>query len=147
MFFCEFWKIFKDIFFFVRTPPDDCFLCLLCVKFWVFQDTSLIEHFRKTAISCTRWRISTIRYSKKLFHRSFQACCTRTISSHSKAFIYLKSLKTVCEKVNLSWSCEMSTFKLTEKPLSHIFLHAFCLHFLRILTITQALKASQHNLF
>ena len=28
----------------------------------------------------------------------------------------------------------MPTFKLTKKTLSHIFLHAFCLHFLRILT-------------
>ena len=28
MFFCEFCKIFKDIFSFDRTPHDDCFLCL-----------------------------------------------------------------------------------------------------------------------
>ena len=28
MFFCEFCKVFKDIFSFGRTPQDDCFLCL-----------------------------------------------------------------------------------------------------------------------
>ena len=31
----------------------------------------------------------------------FQEFYTRMRSSHSKAFIYLKSLKTICEKVNL----------------------------------------------
>ena len=43
----------------------------------------------------------------------------------------------------------MPTFKLTKKTLSHI-IHAFCLHFLRILTTTfpeEALKVSQHNFF
>ena len=52
MFFCEFFKIFKDIFSFDRTPPDDdCFLCL-SVNFEFFR-TSFIEHLRKTAILCT----------------------------------------------------------------------------------------------
>ena len=44
----------------------------------------------------------------------------------------------------------MPTFKLTKKPLSHIFLLAFYLHFLRILTTAfpeEALKNSQHNFF
>ena len=31
----------------------------------------------------------------------------RTKSIHSKMFIYLKSLKIVCEEVNSYWSCEM----------------------------------------
>ena len=122
------------------------FIC----EFWVFQNTSFIQHLRKTAISCTSWRISSTRYSKKLFHRSFQVFYIRTRSSHSKAFIYFKSLKNVCEEVNLEWSCEMPTFKLTKKTLSQIFLHAFCLHFLRILTTNvpkEALKVSQHNFF
>ena len=85
MFFCEFCKIFKDIFSFDRTPQDDCFLCLY-VNFEFFR-TLLLEHLRKTAISCTSWRISTTRYSKKLFHRSFQAFYTRTRSSHSKVYL------------------------------------------------------------
>ena len=44
----------------------------------------------------------------------------------------------------------MPTFKLTKKTLSHIFIAAFCLHVLRILTTTfpeEALKVSQHNFF
>ena len=36
MFFCEFSKVFKDIFTFDRTPPDDCFLCL-SVNFEFFR--------------------------------------------------------------------------------------------------------------
>ena len=36
MFFCEFSKIFKDIFSFGRTPQDDCFLCL-SVNFEFFR--------------------------------------------------------------------------------------------------------------
>ena len=97
-----------------------------CVYLWIL---SFSEHFfyrapRKTAISCTSWRISTTRYIKKLFHRSFQAYYTRTRSSNSKVFTYLKSLKTVCEEVNLL-SCKMPTFKFPKK-LSH--LHSCILH-------------------
>ena len=40
------------------------------------------------------------------------------------------------EELNLWWSCEMPTCKLMKKTLSHIVLYAFCLHFLRINTIT-----------
>ena len=36
MFFCEFCKIFKGIFSFGRTPPDDYFLCL-SVNFEFFR--------------------------------------------------------------------------------------------------------------
>ena len=36
MFFCEFCKIFKDIFSFDRTPQDDCFLCM-SVNFQFFR--------------------------------------------------------------------------------------------------------------
>ena len=49
MFFCEFCKMFKDIISFGRTPQLLAFICEL----WVFQNTSFIEHLRKTAISCT----------------------------------------------------------------------------------------------
>ena len=44
---------------------------------------------------------------KNYFTGAFQAFYTRSRSIHSKAFIYLKSQKTVCEGVNLLWSCEM----------------------------------------
>ena len=41
MFLCEFCKIFKNIFFFDRTPPDDCFMGL-CVNFKKFFETLLL---------------------------------------------------------------------------------------------------------
>ena len=74
-----------------------------CIYLWIL---SFSEHFfhtapPETAISCPGRRISTTRYSKKLFHRSFQAFYTRTRSNHSKEFIDLKSLKTVCDEVYL----------------------------------------------
>ena len=43
-----------------------------------------------------------------------------------------------------------ANLQVNEKTLSHIFIDAFCLHFLRILTTTfpeEALKGSQHNFF
>ena len=52
---------------------------------------------------------------KNYFTGAFQAFYTRSRSSHSKAFIYSKSQKTICEGVTLSWSCEMPTCKLTKK--------------------------------
>ena len=100
IFFSEFCKIFKNIFSFDRTPPDDCFLSL-SVNFETFFNTSFIEHLEETAILCTSCWISTTRYSKNYFTDAFQAFYLRLKSSHSKVFIYLKSLKTVCEKVNL----------------------------------------------
>ena len=73
---------------------------------------------------------------KSYFTGAFRAFCTRSRSSHSKAFIYLKSQKTVCEGVNVMKLRDaqrlVSTCKLTKKPRSHILLHAFCLHFLRL---------------
>ena len=63
---------------------------------------------------------------------AFQASYTRLRSSDSKVFIYIKSLKTVCEEVNLKWSCEMPTCSFTKWSLSGILFHVFCLHFLRM---------------
>ena len=42
MFFCEFCKMFENIFSFDRTPPDDCFLCL-CVNFEKFFRKFLLQ--------------------------------------------------------------------------------------------------------
>ena len=56
---------------FDRTPPDDCFLCL-SENFEKFFRTPLLQSTsRKLLISCTSCRISTTRYSKKLFHNCF----------------------------------------------------------------------------
>ena len=83
---------FKNIFYFERTP-DDCFLCL-SMNFERFP-----EHFFYRASPgncyCMSKLQNSTKYSKKLLHTgSFQAFCTRSRSSHSKVFIYLRSLKT-----------------------------------------------------
>ena len=71
MFFCEFCKIFKNIFW--QNTSGWLLLVFIC-EFWdVFQNTSFIEHLGETAILCTSCRISTTRYSKKLFHRCFSS--------------------------------------------------------------------------
>ena len=66
-FFCEFYKIFKNIFW---QNTSGWLLLVFIWEFWeVFQNTSFIEHL----ISCTSCRISTTRYSKKLFHKCFSS--------------------------------------------------------------------------
>ena len=123
----------------------------------------MAEHIRMTT-SCVYLFYILISFSDQLFYRAplgnclfhlqvaefqpsdtvkiyftgtFQAFYTRTRSSHSKAFIYLKFLKIICGEVNTQWNCEMPTWKFTKKALSNILFQVFCLHFLRI----------QHNYF
>ena len=58
---------------FDRTSLDDCFLCL-SVNFEKFFRTPILwSTSGKLLISCTSCRISTCRYSKKLFHRCFSS--------------------------------------------------------------------------
>ena len=73
MFSCEFCKIFKKLF--SCTPPEDCF-CFIHVQVAEFQPADTVKNY---------------------FSGAFQAFYTRTWSSHSKAFIYLKSLNFICE--------------------------------------------------
>ena len=88
----NFSKFFRTSF--DRTPLDDSSLSLSVNFEKCFT--------KKLLISWTSCRISTWRYSEKLFFTSaFQAFFTRTRSGHSKAFIYLKSLKIICKKVTL----------------------------------------------
>ena len=64
MFFWEFYKISKNIF---SLNTSRWLLFVFIGEFWeVFQKTSFIKHL----ISCTSCKISTTRYSKKLFHKS-----------------------------------------------------------------------------
>ena len=100
MFFCEFCKIFKNIFSFHRTPPDDFFLGI-SANFDKFFRTLLyfIKNLWETASLVAEFQpLDTV---KNYFTGAFQAFYTRMRSSHSKAFTYLKSLKTICEEVNL----------------------------------------------
>ena len=88
----NFSKFFRTSF--DRTSLDDCFLSL-SVNFEKFFTEKLL-------ISWTSYRISTWRYGEKLFFTgAFQAFFTKTRSGHSKAFIYLKSLKIICKEVTL----------------------------------------------
>ena len=85
-----------------RTPPDDCFLPVFICGFWeVFQNTSFTEHLWQTSL----FHVKVAKFqppdtAKNYFTGAFQAFYIRTRSSHSKAFIYLKSLKIICEEVN-----------------------------------------------
>ena len=90
MIFRDFWKIFANTSSFNRTAPDDCFLCLSMnfEKFFIIP--ILWSTSGKVLILGTSCRISTTRYSKKLFPRY-----------HSKTFTYLEYLKTICKEVNL----------------------------------------------
>ena len=77
---------------------------------------------------------------KKYFIGALQAFRTRTRSSHSKAFIYLKSLKIICEEVNSKWSCEMSNCKFTKKTFTHPPSCIFVFLFSERITITSFVR-------
>ena len=102
----NFAKSLEHLFFWQNT--SGWLLLVFICEFWdIFQNTSFKEHLGETAILCTSCRISTTNTIKNYFTGAFQAFYTKSRSNHSKAFIYLKSQKTVCEGVNLLWSCKM----------------------------------------
>ena len=85
---------------FGRTPTDDCFLSL-SVNFVKFFRTPL---YRVPSVNCL-FHVQVAQFQpedvvKNYFIGAFQAFYKRTRTSHSKAFIYLNSLKIVSEEVN-----------------------------------------------
>ena len=86
---------------FYRTPPDDCFLCLPVIL------RSFSDHlFYRAPLGNCLFHVQVAEFQppdtvKNYFTGAFQAFYTRSRDSQSKVFIYLKSLKTVCEEVNL----------------------------------------------
>ena len=132
-----------------RTPPDDCFLWL-SVNLRSFSD----HLFYRAPLGNCLFHVQVTEFEppdtvKKYFTIAFQAFYTSTRSCYPKAFIYLKSLKIICEQVNLQWSCEMPGCKLTKKTLSHI-LHDFTFIFSEHITITfskEALNVCEDNFF
>ena len=94
--FAKFLRISVD-----RTPPDDCFLCYLRIL------RSYSDHlFSRAPLGNCLLHVQVAGFQppdkvKKYFTSAFQAFYTRTRSSNSKAFIYWKSLKMICEEVNL----------------------------------------------
>ena len=136
MLFCEFCKISKNIFW--QSTSGWLLLKFIC-EFWeVFQNISFIEHLWETAYFMYKLHFNQTVFQpantvKNYFTGAIEAFYTRTRSSHLKAYIYLKSLKIICEEVNSLWSCEMTNCKYTKKnsvtyPPS---CNTFCLHFLR----------------
>ena len=117
-FFCEFCKTFKNIFSFDKTPPDGCFLCL-SVNFEMFSELLLQSTSGKLLFGVQVAEFQPPDTVKNYFTGAFQAFYIRSRGSHSKAFIYIKFLKTVCEEVNLLWSCEMPTSRVTCNLLVH----------------------------
>ena len=148
MFFCEFFKIFRKIFPLNRTPPDDCSLCLSMNFEKFFRTLLLLSTCGRLLFHVQEDEFEPPDTVKNYFTGAFHACYARTRSSHSKAFIYLKSLKAVCEVVNLS--CKMPSCKFRTKTLSHILLQVFVFIFIECITITSSeapLKVSEHNFF
>ena len=100
MFFREFDKIFKNIFW---QNTSEWLLPVLSVNFL----RSFWEYlFYRLPMGNCLFHVQVAEFQppdtiKNYFTSAFQPFYTRTRSSHSKAFIYLKSLKIICEEVNL----------------------------------------------
>ena len=94
-----------------------------CFYLWILRSFS--EHFfNRTPLGNWFFHVQVAEFQqpdtvKNYFTDAFQAFYTRTGSSHSKAFIYLKSLKIICEEVNQYWSCKMPTCKFTKNFFTH----------------------------
>ena len=82
---------------FLRTSFDDCFLCL----------RSFPDHlFYRAPLGNCLFHLQVAEFQpphtvKKYFIGAFQVFYTRRRSSCSNAFMYLKSLKIICEEVDL----------------------------------------------
>ena len=121
MFFSEFCEIFKNTFL-----KEHLQMVAPGIYLWICRSFS--EHLRTAYFI---YKLQDFNQHIKLFHRYLSRFCKRTRSNYSKVFIWLKPLKVICEEVNLQWSCEMLACTFTKKSILRIFLHVFCLHFLR----------------
>ena len=71
-----------------------------CVYLWILRRYS--EHlFFKPPLGNCLFHMQVAEFQPLDFKGALQAFYTKIKSSHSKAFIYLKSLETICEEVNL----------------------------------------------
>ena len=88
---------------FDRTPPDDSFLCL-SANFEKFFTTPLLTLLAPLGNCLFHGQVAEFQPANTIENYltgDFQAFYTRTRGSHSKALICLKSLKIICEEVNL----------------------------------------------
>ena len=129
MIFCEFCKIFKNIFSFDRTPPDDCFLCL-SVNFEKFFRTLLSQSTSgKLLFHVQVAEFQPPNTVKKLLHRCFSSILYK-IEKQPFEGVYLKSLKAV--KKLICNEQQDAKLQLYEKKLTHPLHVFFCLDFLRM---------------
>ena len=93
---------FKNIFSFDRTPPDDCFLCL-SMNFERFFRTLLLYSITGKLLLHVQAAEFHQMQQKTTSQVLFKHFFTRSRSSHSKVFMYLRSLKTkkklICNEV------------------------------------------------
>ena len=98
--FCEFCKHFKNIFFFWQNTSGWLLLVFIC-EFWeVFQNTFFIKvplgnclfHVEVAEFQ----PLDTMKNISQVLFKHFKSG-----KSHSKAFMYLKSLEIICEEVHL----------------------------------------------
>ena len=88
----------------------------------IFQNTSLIQHFWETAYFITSCQVAEFQPAVKNFTDAFQTFYKGTRSSLSKAFIYLISVKIICEEAN---SRPVETVETGWSPPSHRILPNF----------------------
>ena len=125
-----------------------------CVYLWILRSFSEQLFFRAPLGNCL-FHLQVAEFQaadtvENIFTGAFQALYKRTRSSHSKAFIYLKFIKIICEEVNSWWSCEMSTCKFTKKLFHTSSLMYFAFIFSECITITfseGALKVCDSTIF
>ena len=100
MFFCEFGKIPKNIFW---QSTSGWLLPKFICEFWeVFQNISFIEHLRNYLFHVQVAVFQPADTVKNYFTGAYLSIVYKnTRRSHLKAFIYLKSLKIIREEVNL----------------------------------------------
>ena len=99
MFFCEFCKFFKNIFW------QSSSAWLLLVYLWTLKSFSN-DLFYRASLGNWLFHVQVAEFQppptvKKYFTSAFQALYTKTSSSYSKVFIYLKSPKIISEEFNL----------------------------------------------
>ena len=97
-FFCEFCKIFKNVF--LKNTSGWLLLVFTCN----FEKIFISPIFRAPLGNCLfHVKVAEFqpRYNKKYFTSAFQSLYMNTRRSYWEAVIYLKSLKIICEQFNL----------------------------------------------